>query len=229
MSLELSSNGNAAHGSGADSFTVCAPDGEANDLTLVGQRDMLADGAPLSSEKRTSKTHSGTKNDGGSSKISRTQNKAKLARSACAQCQKRKTRCSGRRPLCHSCTDRGLSCVWDTGDGLTRTADLKKKLCEATRRSDNLDTLVNAMRYGTDQASSMLLAKMRFGMSLQVLLDGIYLESLAMDTSNLEISEDIAYSQPSLNPLHLEQSATKDNGDMRSAEIYPHLVTGQNE
>jgi hypothetical protein len=80
---------------------------------------------------------------------------------AILECQKRKTGNSGRHPLCHSCTDRDLNCFWNTGVSLSRTADLKEKLHEATRRSHNLKALVVATRHGADQASSMLLERLR--------------------------------------------------------------------
>jgi hypothetical protein len=50
------------------------------------------------------------------------------------------------------------------------------------------------MHHSTDQASSVLLAKLRFGMSLQDLLDETHPESLAMDASSLDMPEDVAYS-----------------------------------
>jgi hypothetical protein len=59
MSSKRFLNSNVADGGGAESSTVCAPDGEANDWTLVGHEDMLADKALLSSGRRTSKTPGG--------------------------------------------------------------------------------------------------------------------------------------------------------------------------
>jgi hypothetical protein len=106
----------------------------------------------------------------------RTRNKAEPVKTACIQCQKRKTKCSGQRPVCRFCSDRDLKCSWDVGDGLTRIADLKKKLLEVNRLSDDLGELVGAMRSGTDQTSSMLLAKLRLGDSLESLLSNIRLE-----------------------------------------------------
>lgn len=53
---------------------------------------------------------------------------------------------------------------------MTRTADLKQKLQDATARSDDLDLLVDAMRTGTDEVSTMLLAKLRLGASVEALV-----------------------------------------------------------
>jgi len=124
--------------------------------------------------------------------------KAEPVKSACVQCQKRKTKCSGERPICRFCSDRDLTCSWDIGDGMTRTADLKQKLVDATGRgdvltqqlmdegviteelrarlgsatdrSDDLDTVMEVLRSGTDQASTMMLARLRMGASIEDLV-----------------------------------------------------------
>jgi hypothetical protein len=60
---------------------------------------------------------------------------------------------------------------------LTRTADLKRRLQEATGRSEDLDTLVDAMRYGTDEVSTMLLARLRLGEPLEDLVTALRTET----------------------------------------------------
>jgi hypothetical protein len=54
---------------------------------------------------------------------------------------------------------------------MTRSEDLKFKVREATERGDRLEQLVDAMRRGTDQQSSELLARLRVGATLDDLLD----------------------------------------------------------
>jgi hypothetical protein len=127
--------------------------------------------------RRTPTSIEDTESDASSNLTGRTRKKAEPVKSACVQCQKRKTKCSGQRPVCQFCSDRNLECSWDIGDGLTRTADLKRKLIEANGRSEDLSQLVDAMRSGTDQTSSMLLARLRIGDSLDELLSNIRLDS----------------------------------------------------
>nr|OQO28233.1 hypothetical protein B0A51_05383 [Rachicladosporium sp. CCFEE 5018] len=143
---------------------------------------------------------SGT-SDADSEIASRMRKKAEPVKSACAQCQKRKTKCSGDRPICRFCHDRGLECSWDIGDGMTRTADLKQKLQvatgrgeklkrllsdEATRgaavrqkleaaeeRQEDLSRLMEAMRSSTDQVSTMLLARLRLGEPIEDLIESV--------------------------------------------------------
>lgn len=125
---------------------------------------------------RTSRSLDDAESDAGSDPASRARKKAEPVKSACVQCQKRKTKCSGQRPVCRFCSDRNLECSWDIGDGLTRTADLKRKLLQANERSDDLDELIGAMRHGTDQTSTMVLARLRMGDTLETLLSGLRLD-----------------------------------------------------
>jgi hypothetical protein len=126
--------------------------------------------------QHTPTTEEDAESDASADQAGRTRKKAEPVKSACVQCQKRKTKCSGQRPVCRFCSDRNLECSWDIGDGLTRTADLKRKLQEANGRSDDLGALVDAMRSGTDQTSSMLLARLRIGDSLSELLSNIHID-----------------------------------------------------
>ena len=94
-------------------------------------------------------------------------------KSACGQCQKRKTKCSGQRPVCGFCSDRGLDCSWETGDGLTRNADLRQRLEDANLNAIDINMLVHDMRTNTDAVATTLLAKLRLGDSVQDLATGI--------------------------------------------------------
>lgn len=92
------------------------------------------------------------------------------ALSACGQCRRRKTKCSAQRPICSSCKARGLICSWDVADGLTRYEDLRLKVQEAEMRLNHLCILVGALRTGSNQTSTMLLAKLRLGVPIEELV-----------------------------------------------------------
>lgn len=64
-----------------------------------------------------------------------------------------------------------MGCSYEVADGMTRSEDLKSKVREVTERGDRLDQLVDAMRQGTDQQSSELLARLRVGATVEDLLD----------------------------------------------------------
>ena len=64
-----------------------------------------------------------------------------------------------------------MVCSYEVADGMTRSEDLKSKAREATERGNRLDQLVDAMRQGTDQQSSELLARLRVGATIEDLLD----------------------------------------------------------
>lgn len=82
-------------------------------------------------------------------------------------------KCSSDRPICESCNKQGAECTWDTVDGLTKTEDLKRKLAETNEHLDHLETLIRVMRSGTDKASTMLLARLRLGASVESLAQSI--------------------------------------------------------
>jgi hypothetical protein len=143
----------------------------------LDQDNKKSDETQASSRRRPSKPTEGAESDASSDQTGRTRKKAEPVKSACVQCQKRKTKCSGQRPVCRFCSDRNLECSWDIGDGLTRTADLKRKLQEATGRSEDLDTLIHAMRHGTDDVSTMLLARLRLGEPIEDLVAALRTDS----------------------------------------------------
>lgn len=121
------------------------------------------------------------KSNGNTGNARTTRKKADPVKSACGQCKRRKTKCSGRRPVCQSCNERDLECSWDIFDGLSRTADLKGRLEEVTRHVDTLEALIAAMRWGDDQTSTTLLAKLRLGDSLEDIVRSIRAEAAGAD------------------------------------------------
>jgi hypothetical protein len=56
---------------------------------------------------------------------------------------------------------------------LTWTADLKARVEEAEVRVNDLRVLVEAMRFGTDESSTMLLAQLRIGVDVGELAQSI--------------------------------------------------------
>lgn len=100
---------------------------------------------------------------------------------ACFQCQQMKIKCSGERPTCSSCCRRELPCRWDVREGLTRHADMKKRISAFTQRQlelegslaqtkDRLDVLtrfVDVLRSGSDADSALNLAKLRLGIAVE--------------------------------------------------------------
>jgi hypothetical protein len=108
--------------------------------------------------------------------------------SACNRCRTRKTKCSilvadhgtsldpsqsSKSPVCRFCHERGLTCEWDLLAGITTNEDLRHKVRETTRRLDDMQVLISAMQLGSDQTSSLLLAKLRVGVSISNLAQSV--------------------------------------------------------
>lgn len=97
----------------------------------------------------------------------------KSAANACNHCRRRKTKCSAQRPVCSSCHARGLDCSWDVVDGLTRHEDLKRKVQEAEMHLHHLCVFVGALKLGNNHTSTLLLAKLRLGASIEELVQSL--------------------------------------------------------
>lgn len=67
---------------------------------------------------------------------------------------------------------------------MTKTEDLKAKLARAIRRAEDLRVLVSAMQFGTDYESTMLLAQLRLGVTVEDLVQLIRLNSGGLNTTN---------------------------------------------
>lgn len=96
--------------------------------------------------------------------------RATPVKSACIQCRRRKTRCSGQRPTCQRCLSSGTRCLWDTCDGLTKASDFRHKLHELVSQLSVLETLIDQLRSGTDNTAALLLAKLRLGVATEDLV-----------------------------------------------------------
>jgi hypothetical protein len=191
--------------------------GQVNDPILMNRNDLLADGVPSPTQRRNYKTQGLPICDTSSVQAAKVRRKSEPVKSACVQCQKRKTKCSGYRPSCRSCSVRGIECSYDIDDGLTRTAGLKKQLHEAIGRSEELCALVEAMRGGTDETSSMLLAKLRIGMSLDDLLTGIGGKSFPKSHDISEAQKRAICAQWSSLQVYSSFSTSEDSGNTQCA------------
>ncbi|KAM0722859.1 hypothetical protein Q7P37_001057 [Cladosporium fusiforme] len=207
---------------GKELLTRRRPSSRGNALALEDHDDPMTDEhqqMDARSAPKTSSSVDGGESDASSDPANRARKKAEPVKSACVQCQKRKTKCSGQRPVCRFCSDRNLECSWDIGDGLTRTADLKQKLVDATGRFDNLDTLVDAMRDGSDEVSTMLLARLRLGTSVGDLAMGIRLDAASAEqhvrNSSTEDSSQTSESRE-------RQYSSSGTGDVSSPAAYKH-------
>lgn len=89
--------------------------------------------------------------------------RANMTRAACAQCSRRKTKCSGERPTCSYCLGRGLACSWDIAEGMTRTSHLRQEIEVLQRSLETLQLLVNLLRTESDEAATTILARLRLG------------------------------------------------------------------
>ena len=76
---------------------------------------------------------------------------------------------------------RSAECPWDTTDSLTRTQELKASFAHVTRQLDDYKILINAMRFGSNQSATMLLAQLSFSVEVEALAESICIDSDAVN------------------------------------------------
>jgi hypothetical protein len=69
-------------------------------------------------------------------------------------------------PVYRFCHERGLTCEWDLLASVTTNEDLRHRVRDTTQRLDDMQVLADAMQFGSDQTSSLLLAKLWVGVSV---------------------------------------------------------------
>jgi hypothetical protein len=84
-----------------------------------------------------------------------------------------------------------LECEWDIPSGLTRNEDLRSKLEDAEKFCEEAHLLFNASKTGSNEASTMLLAKLRLGVSLSDLAGSVRTGSV--DEHDLPLSAESGY------------------------------------
>lgn len=103
---------------------------------------------------------------------------------ACVPCQSRKCRCDGERPVCSTCLRLGKTCKYNRPEGFSPYDHLKKEVEELTREIEELRitndtlrkffsahaTIINMLRYSSDNEAAGLLAHLRIGDSIDVIL-----------------------------------------------------------
>ncbi|KAG9547737.1 hypothetical protein KCU77_g3038, partial [Aureobasidium melanogenum] len=76
---------------------------------------------------------------------SSTRPKRQLVKAACQSCQKRKVKCSGERPMCMLCQQRGQSCVYDSEAGISRVEAVRRRNKELGERNSDYELVFNAL------------------------------------------------------------------------------------
>lgn len=91
----------------------------------------------------------------------------------CSYCRKKRTRCVGQPPACESCNRHGLKCSLPDGQELTWQRDLRQVVLEQKTQLDHLNTLISGLRNDSNDGSTMLLAKLRLGASVEALAGSV--------------------------------------------------------
>jgi len=99
------------------------------------------------------------------------ENTKKIVEVACWACRKRTGKCTGERPTCASCVRRDLDCTYEYEEGLTRVGSLRLKLDQAIVQGQNLQLLFEQLRTRSDNEAACLLAIIRLGVNVDVIVE----------------------------------------------------------
>lgn len=89
--------------------------------------------------------------------------------------------------MCSLCEERGLTCEWDLPTA-QKIEDLVRRLEEAERSLQEAHVLIEALQLGSNQKSTMLLAKLRMGISFSDLAESIRTGTVDQDNFSLLIN-----------------------------------------
>ncbi|KAH8711893.1 hypothetical protein GQ44DRAFT_730955 [Phaeosphaeriaceae sp. PMI808] len=83
---------------------------------------------------------------------------------ACVQCRNGKVKCDGMRPQCTRCGELHQPCQYDVPEGVTRSERMKLLRRESViNRAEELEHVIRALRTGSDEQASAILARLRIG------------------------------------------------------------------
>jgi hypothetical protein len=80
---------------------------------------------------------------------------------ACGSCQKRKSRCDGKRPSCGVCLKKSTHCLYEADAHETRGRNLKRRNEELTAKVDRLEYVLNYLKIGKEHEVSEIVARIR--------------------------------------------------------------------
>ncbi|KAF4977197.1 hypothetical protein FZEAL_6225 [Fusarium zealandicum] len=139
------------------------------------QRSKLQNLAPAPSKPGTPGLETSSSDSSTPRRTSRASTRKGSTNHACVQCRKNKTKCDGSHP-CGRCRFSSSSCTYDTqtlsGERLNR---LTHAFNHQKNRLHQLETILAAMRGGTDEEAAETMAWIRIGESVESIVT--YLES----------------------------------------------------
>ncbi|KAH7174245.1 uncharacterized protein B0J16DRAFT_417783 [Fusarium flagelliforme] len=96
--------------------------------------------------------------------------KRTLVSAACQACRKRKSKCSGTRPVCVACTKRSTDCQWEP----TETQAIKRKYHEVVNehnRASSYQQLFESIKHMSTEDAARTVHRIQAGDNVEALLD----------------------------------------------------------
>ncbi|KAF6807801.1 nitrogen assimilation transcription factor nira [Colletotrichum sojae] len=98
---------------------------------------------------------------------------------ACNACRRRKVKCNGVRPTCHSCAASKTPCVYPVPEGLSQREAQKQKLTHVERAHENSRRVLEMLRASRDGVSHEILRQLQHSEQLDETIQAIADASLS--------------------------------------------------
>ncbi|KAF2027123.1 hypothetical protein EK21DRAFT_72682 [Setomelanomma holmii] len=93
---------------------------------------------------------------------------------ACVQCRTGKAKCDGTRPRCIRCKDNDYPCQYDVAEGVSRAERMKLLRRDSmSSKVEEMERVLKALRSGSDEQASNILARLRLGERLEEVAKGL--------------------------------------------------------
>ncbi|KAH7069644.1 hypothetical protein BKA63DRAFT_579756 [Paraphoma chrysanthemicola] len=93
---------------------------------------------------------------------------------ACVQCRTGKAKCDGTRPRCLRCKDNDYPCQYDVAEGVSRAERMKLLRRDSmSSKVEEMERVLKALRSGSDEQASIILARLRLGERLEEVAKGL--------------------------------------------------------
>ncbi|KAI1858341.1 uncharacterized protein JN550_012791 [Neoarthrinium moseri] len=157
----------------------------------------------------------GSASKGGSSR-------RKLVKSACRNCQTKKTKCNGKRPKCSRCLQKGLACQYDTlYEGMSKQQSAEYEILRLNDIITDLEQKLRVLEHGSQQEAFAMLNVIRRRAAIEGALEGVD------DRSRQDSSSSAAALSRNLDPSAVDVEVESRTNSTNSDDFIPLLFNRQ--
>ncbi|KAL6907142.1 hypothetical protein GGI43DRAFT_420896 [Trichoderma evansii] len=157
---------------------------------------------------------------------------------ACTACRKHKAKCSGERPSCRRCIQKGIECHWTTKPGETSAQALKRGYYDIRNRKSPHQELFELVRNLSDQEAEHVFQRIRSGADVTTILNHIKVGNVLVQMAvtpetrlryvfpyRSEMPEDIFINNPYMESKIYEAASLHSNASRYTASNFDDSIS----